>query len=274
MSHKDFAIKTAKKAGKLILKESEKNFKITQKKNKNDLVTEVDQKSEDLIIKEIQKKYPDHAIIAEESSFASKKKIEEYINAEYIWIIDPIDGTSNFVHGLPFYAVSIALYKQKDVSKSKNFQYLEGEIVLGVIYAPKLDYLFYAEKRKGAYFNNKKIKASKTNKVTNAMLSTGFPYKNKEMNFPHFELMTKKSRAVRRFGAATLDFAFIAAGMLDGHWEFNLKPWDIAAGALLVKEAGGLVTDTNGNLLDLFGGDILATNGKIHKEMIKNFEKL
>jgi len=269
-----FAIQTAKKAGRLIIKESKKGFKISQKRGKNDLVTNIDKASEELIIREICKNYPDHEIIAEESSFQSEKNLKSFQNAKYIWIVDPIDGTTNFAHGLPIYAVSIALYKQKTANRSKNFQYMEGEIILGVIYAPKLDYLFYAEKNKGAFFNKQKIKVSDTKKLENSLLSTGFPYENKEINFPYFEKMTKKTRAVRRLGAATLDLAFIAAGKIDGHWEFNLKPWDIAAGALIIKEAGGKITDTSGNTLDLFGGDILATNGKIQNQIIKDFSTI
>ena len=262
----DFTIKTAKKAGKLILKEAEKPLKIS-KKGKNDLVTQVDKASEELIIKEILKKYPEHKILAEEST----NEIEDLSGAEYLWIIDPIDGTTNFSHGLPQYSVSIAVMKISTKKTSKNFEYLGGEIIAGVVYAPKLSELFHAEKGKGAYLNNKRINVSEIKKIEDSLLVTGFPPTHKEENLKYFSKMLDKCQAVRRLGSAALDLAYIACGRFDGYWEFGLKPWDIAAGSLLVKEAGGKVTDTNGNLLDLFGKDILATNKKVHLELVKCF---
>lgn len=262
----DFTIRTAKKAGKLILKESEKPLQITKKK-KNDLVTHVDKASEALIIKEILKKYPDHKILAEESA----SQLEDISGEKYIWIIDPIDGTTNFSHGLPQYSISIAVMKISSKKTSKNYEYLDGEIIVGVVYAPKLGELFYAEKGKGAYLNGKKIKTSGIKTLEDSLLVTGFPPTRKEENLKYFAKMINKCQAVRRLGSAALDLAYIACGRFDGYWEFGLHPWDIAAGSLLVKEAGGKVTDTNGNLLDLFGKDILATNKKTHNELVKFF---
>lgn len=267
-----FAIKLAQKAGKAILKEA-KNIQITEK-SKNDFVTNADQAAETLITNAILKKYPDHAILAEEASFNVNIQAKDYVKSKYIWIIDPLDGTTNFSHGLPIYSVSIALFKTEFSESSKNFDYLTGEIVLGVVYAPAMNELFYAIKGKGAYLNNKKIQVSKTKTLESSLLVTGFPPTHKKMNLPYFMLMLEKGQAVRRLGSAALDLAYIAAGRFDGYWEFDLKPWDIAAGALLVSEAGGEVSDINGNLLDLFGKEIMATNGKIHQNLIKSFQTL
>lgn len=166
------------------------------------------------------------------------------------------------------------VFETKSAKSSKNFDYLEGEIVAGVVYAPVMDELFYAQRGKGAYLNGKRIKVSKTQKVANSLTVTGFPPTHKEQNLPYFNKMIFECRAVRRLGSAALDLCYIAAGRFDGYWEFGLKPWDIAAGALIVEEAGGQVTDSNGNMLDLFGKDILATNSKIHKEIVNKFRKI
>lgn len=268
----DFTINLAKKAGQIITKEAKK---ITiEEKRKNDLVTNADKASEKFLTQAILKKFPDHAILAEEADFAHKSEIKKLIKSPYIWIIDPLDGTTNFAHGLPIYSISIALFKTKTREKSQNFQYLSGEIVLGVVYAPALNELFYAQKGEGAFLNGKKITVSKTQKVLSSLAVTGFPYVNKEMNLPYFATMMKHAQAIRRLGSAALDLAYVANGRFDLYWEFGLKPWDIAAGSLIVEEAGGRVTDTNGNLLDLFGADLLATNEKVHQETIKIFEKI
>lgn len=269
----DFAIKTAKKAGKLALTYQKKGLQI-EEKAKNDLVTNADKACEKLIIKEIHKIFPDHAIMGEESSFAKKTSIKNYIKSEYIWLIDPIDGTTNYAHGLKEYGISIGLFQLTSVKSSKNFQYLSGELILGVVYAPALNELFYAAKDHGAYLNGKRIHVSKQTKIDNSLLATGFPYQNRKMNLPYFSRMLDNCQAIRRLGAASLDLCYVAAGRFDGYWEFDMKPWDIAAGALIVEEAGGTVTDTNGNQIDLFGKDILATNKKIHPGIIKIFSNI
>lgn len=270
----DLAIHAAQKAGRLIIKESKGKLKVDRKGHNNDLVTQVDKASEELIIKTIKSVYPKHAILGEESQVESEKTLEELMSAPYIWIIDPIDGTTNFVHGLPHFAVSIGVFKTKASKKSKNFEYLEGEMVAGVVFAPKLKELFYAEKNKGAFLNGEKIKVSQVKKVEGSLAATGFPAKNRHKNLPYFKKMLKNCQAMRRQGSASLDLAYVAAGRLDLFWEFSLNPWDIAAGALLVHEAGGKITDSYGNPLDLFGANILATNKKVHKESVKIFTEV
>ncbi|MBI4235212.1 inositol monophosphatase [Candidatus Peregrinibacteria bacterium] len=262
MTFLQFAIKTAQKAGKILLKESTKNLQIREKAA-DDFVTNADLESEKLIIKAIKKTYPAHGIFAEESHTANMP------NKEYIWLIDPLDGTTNYAHQLPLYCVSMGLLQIKKAEKSKNFNYLSGEIIAGVVFAPRLNELFYAEKGKGAYLNGKKIHVSNVRELSRAMTVTGFPPKNKEINMPYFTNMVRHSGVVRRFGAAALDLCYCARGAIDGFWELELKPWDIAAGSLIVIEAGGTVTDLNDQTLDLFGQEILATNTHIHREMMK-----
>ncbi len=268
-----FAIKTAKKAGKYVLAEQKKGL-IIEEKGKNDLVTNADRASEEMIIKEINKYYPDHSIIGEESSFINKSDFSEYANAEYIWLVDPIDGTTNYAHQLKEYAVSIGLFKLAKKEKSKNFQYLSGELIVGVVYAPGLDELFSASKGGGAHMNGNKIKVTKIDEVKNGLFATGFPYKNQGINLPYFNAMMMRCQAIRRLGAASLDLCYVAAGRFEGYWEFGLKPWDIAAGALIIEEAGGTVTDTNGNQIDLFGADIFGSNTKIHQETLDIFNNI
>ncbi|MBT4917115.1 inositol monophosphatase [Candidatus Peregrinibacteria bacterium] len=269
----DFAIQTAEKAGKLILKQEKETLQIDEKTNNNDLVTNVDKASEALIIKEIQKEYPSHAILAEESANL-ENQAEKYAQAKYIWIIDPIDGTTNFAHGLPLYSVSIGVFKTESKESSKNFEYITGELVAGVVHAPRLRETFSAYKGKGARLNGKKIHVSKRTPIKNCLTVTGFPTKDRERNLPYFQAMLSDCRAVRRLGSAALDLCYIACGRFDAYWEFGLKPWDVAAGSLIVEEAGGKATDTYGETLDLFGQDILATNGLVHKEVITKFKKL
>lgn len=267
-----FTINLAQQAGEIALKESKK-LKISFK-SKNNLVTNADKACEKLIKSEIKKNFSDHLILAEESHENFEEELEQHKNPKFIWIIDPIDGTTNYAHGLPLYSVSIALFKITAKDKSKNFEYLEGEIVLGVVHAPALNETFYAQKGKGAFLNGKKIAVSNAKKLTDSLMVTGFPYENKEMNLPYFIKMMDHCQAIRRLGSAALDLSYIAAGRFDGYWEFGLKPWDVAAGALIIEEAGGKVTDINGNILDLFGFDIMASNKKIHKEIIEVFKDL
>lgn len=273
MTYLDFAVGMALKAGEVILKQKKK-LTIETKSSKIDLVTNADKASEKSIISSIRKAFPDHGIIAEESESNFRDKIEELMNCSYIWIIDPLDGTTNFTHGLPHYCISIGLMKVNQAKKSRNFEYFQGELVAGVVYAPEMNQLFYAEKGKGAFLNNKKIHASKTKTLEYSLLATGFAYINKEKNIPYINAMIPRCRDLRRFGAAALDLCHTACGHFDGYWEFGLKPWDIAAGALIVAEAGGKVSDLNGNLLDLFGEEILCSNGKVHKEMVKVFSEI
>lgn len=269
------AVKIAQKAGELILKSSQKKFKISFK-GKNDLVTEIDLATEKFIIKEIKKLFPDHGILGEEMAFKAKNgiQIKDFNNCKYIWIIDPIDGTTNFSHGNPYYAISIGVFKTKVAQKSKNFEYLEGELIAGVVYAPTLKELYYAEKDKGAYLNGKKIHVSKINKLEKALLATDMGHSKKDTNIKYIAEILEKCQGIRRFGAASLDLCAVARGTIDAYWELNLKPWDMAAGILIIAEAGGKVTDISGNTLDLFGKQALTSNKKLHPEILKTFNVL
>lgn len=256
MDYLQSAEKAAREAGKYILSNLGKTKHISFKSKESNLVTEVDKKSEEIIIESLLKDFPDFDILAEESGASSTK------NSEFMWVIDPLDGTTNFAHGLPIFSVSIGLIKG-------------SEVIAGVVYDPTRDQLFSAEKGKGAYLNGKKLSVSKTKEINKALLVTGFPYnveENPDFCFERFIVMTKNSRAVRRLGSAALDFAYVAAGIFDGFWEVKLNPWDIAAGLLLVKEAGGKVTNFKGEESDIFNPQILASNGHIHEKMIELLE--
>lgn len=219
-------------------------------KNDKDIVTKVDKAVEDFIISTIKAKYPDHNIYAEESG--------RHLNgSEYCWIIDPIDGTTSFVHGQPFYSVSIALYQN-------------GEPLAGVVAAPKLGEIFWAEKGKGAFMNGERIHVSSRDKLINSVLSTGFACVragDQINNLPRFSRVVPKIRGVRRYGSAAMDMAYVACGRLEGFWEMRLNLYDIAAGVLLVKEAGGDVCDFSGNPTFPENGTV-ATNGIITKELL------
>lgn len=247
------AISTAKKAGNLLNRNFGKVKSIEYKEGEiKNVVTDLDKKSEDLIIKEIKKYFPQHNILSEEIG-------ELKTNSDYLWVIDPLDGTVNYSHNVPLYSVSIGILHKK-------------EIIAGVIYNPTSKELFCAEKNKGAFLNGKKISVSKVNKVEKSCLVTGFPYNvkyNPSNVFEHFILFLKKSQAVRRLGSAALDLAYLAAGRFDGYWEVNLKPWDKAAGILLVNEAGGRVTDFKNIPLKLNEPNLLASNNFIHNEMLE-----
>ncbi len=250
----NIALTAAKEAGHIIHKHSQQldRVKISQK-DKNDFVSEVDIKAEQAIIHTIQKAYPDHSIMAEESGY------QEHEQSEYTWIIDPIDGTTNFLHGFPFYAVSIAV-------KYKN------KIEHGLIYDPIRLEVFSASRGQGAMLNNQRIRVNKEIQFAKTLIGTGFPFRNKEIAQKYFDTFTKifdQCAGVRRAGAAALDLAYVASGRLDGFWEFGLKPWDVAAGSLLIKEAGGLVCDTEGQENYLNTGNIVAGNPKILKSLLQ-----
>jgi myo-inositol-1(or 4)-monophosphatase len=238
-------------AGEIIREGFGKNFQIEYKTNEKNLVTEIDKKSEKAIMDFISKKYPSHAILAEESG-------EHKQDSEYLWVIDPLDGTTNFAHGLPIFSVSIGVMKK-------------NEIVAGVVYDVMQNIYYSAEKGSGAFANAKKINVSNNDKLGLVVLVTGFPYNitdNPDNAFERFASLTKKSRGMRRLGSAAIDFAYVARGVFDGFWEVSLHPWDMCAGKLLVEEAGGLVTDFYGNEISIFTPQILASNKKIHQQMI------
>lgn len=227
-------------------------FTISNKEGRNNLVTEADHASEKAIIEVIKKKYPDHFILTEESGELPQ-------NSDYKWIVDPVDGTINFAHGIPINCVSIGLeYK--------------GEIVMGMVYNPHLKELFFAEKGKGATLNDKPILVSSETDAMKSCLATGFPYVY--INTPNgplqvFERFIREGVPVRRLGSAAIDLCWVACGRFDGFYEHKLEAWDSAAGSLIVKEAGGKVTDFTGNDFSVYQHRILATNGLIHEQMLK-----
>jgi len=227
------------------------------KKGIGDFVTSADLNSEQTIIKTLQKAYPKIKIISEETNPEVDLNLHEKK-----WIIDPLDGTLNFLHGLPHFAISIALM-------------IKDKIISGVIYDPIKDELFWAEKGVGAYLNNTRIRVSQRNQLKDALISTGIPWKGMESSHKNYlkilENIMKNSSGIRRYGSAALDLAYVAAGRYDAFWEFNLKTWDIAAGALLVKEAGGYVGNINKNENYLYTGNIYACNNNLIDELESGF---
>lgn len=248
----DFVKKIAVSAGKIAIAEFAKSgSRKLDFKSEKDLVTESDRKIENFIISEVHKKFPAHDIFGEETGRTSK-------GCEYCWVIDPIDGTTSFVHGQPFFSVSIALQRK-------------GVTVAGAVSAPKLGELFWAEKGKGAFCNKARIYVSSRDRLVNSVLATGFACLRsnlKDNNLPLFNKILPKLRGVRRYGSAAIDLSYVACGRLEGFWELNLKPYDIAAGVLILQEAGGEVCDLRGKQNYPEDG-ILATNGKITKEFLK-----
>ncbi|VAV84770.1 Inositol-1-monophosphatase [hydrothermal vent metagenome] len=246
----DAAIEMARKAGEL-LRGSLGAVDSVEFKGAVDIVTEMDKRAEALIVGAIKGRFPEHGILAEEGG-------EVVSTSPYRWIIDPLDGTTNYAHGFPFYCVSIGIEAH-------------GVMEAGVVYAPAMDELFTAEKGKGAYLNGERIHVSKTAKLDTSLLATGFPYDirtSKDNNLDHFGNFAVRSQAIRRAGAAAYDLCTVAAGRFDGFWEMKLRPWDIAAGLLMVEEAGGMVTDFGNAPVSLEQGEVLATSGLIHAEML------
>lgn len=248
----NFAIETARDAGHILLEKFGKKINITKKGDIN-LVTEADLASEALIIERIKSYYPRHAILAEESGEA----VVAGGDSQWKWVIDPLDGTTNFAHGYPCFCVTLALEH-------------DGDIVIGVTFDPTRDELFAAERGHGASLNGRKIKVSATEDLGESLIVTGFPYDFKEReNFArHLTDFLLYSRGVRRDGSAAIDMAYVACGRFDGFWEEGLNPWDVAAGKLLIEEAGGWVTDYRGGALSIYTPPICASNGLIHKQMI------
>jgi myo-inositol-1(or 4)-monophosphatase len=247
----NFAIRVARDAGRLLRDRVGTKIDIDHKGAIN-IVTDVDLASEQLIRDAIATHYPRHQVLAEEGGLADN-------TSEYRWVVDPLDGTTNFAHGYPVFCVSIALEYQ-------------GESVLGVVYDPMRDELFAAERGGGAALNNLPIHVSGTGDLMQSLLSTGFPYDIKTStltNLDHWANFAMNAQALRRDGAAALDLCYVACGRYDGFWELNLSPWDTAAGALIVTEAGGRVTDFAGNKFSNYEPQVLASNGLIHDRMIE-----
>jgi len=243
------AVEAARCAGALLKSRLGKIKKISYKGEIN-LVTDVDKKSESLIVKIVTSRYPDHEILSEESAFTPS-------GSRYKWIIDPLDATTNYAHGFPFFCVSIALEK-------------EGDIIVGAVYDPMRGELFYAQKRKGAFLNGKRIMVSRVGILKRALLATGFSYTVSKYNasLVHFKNFLIRAQAVRRAGSAALDLCYVACGRFDGFWELDLKPWDMAAGKLIVEEARGRVSSFSGGKYSVYAQEILASNKKVHREMI------
>lgn len=256
------AINIAAKAGEWIKSKQGHISSLKTKSSVRDLVTEADKGSENMIRKLLQTYFPTHAFLGEESvdtvsEAGGSNVLKSMSEAEYLWIVDPIDGTTNFVHGFPFYAVSIALAHK-------------GEIIVGVIYNPSNDEMFVAEKGKGAYVRGRLMTVSAEKKLQDSLVGSGFlPHHDVlEQNLSTMRKLAKEVRSIRTTGSAALHLAYVAAGRLSGFCEYGLSPWDVAAGALIVQEAGGCVTDHIGSPYQLSTRNVVATNGHIHDELI------
>ncbi len=249
----NIAVKAARRAGAIINRASQDIGTLTVKsKNYNDFVSEVDVAAERVIIDTLKDAYPDHGFLGEESGSSENQ-------SDFIWIIDPLDGTTNFLHNFPQYCVSIALQHK-------------GEITQAVIYEPNRNDLYTATKGRGAFLNDKRIRVSKCDKLQQSLIGTGFPFrdfKHLDTYLAMFKSMLQKTSGIRRPGSAALDLAYVANGSLDAFWEIGLSPWDIAAGALLVQEAGGIISNLNGKNGWLESGNVLAASPKIYDAMVE-----
>jgi myo-inositol-1(or 4)-monophosphatase len=248
---KNTLLKAAHAGAALLKQYFEGTFEIQSKDTINNLVTEVDKKSETAIINVIQETYPDHFILSEEIGAITTE-------SDYKWIIDPIDGTVNFAHGIPICCVSIGLEHK-------------GRMLMGCVLNPFMNELFFAQSGEGAYLNGKKISVSKKADLESACLVTGFPYRWAKVDtdpIPVFEKFIRMGLPVRRLGSAAIDLCWVACGRFDGFWEYNLNPWDIAAGYLIIEEAGGRISNFNGAPYDVYDKQTLATNGIIHQQML------
>jgi len=247
------AVKAARKAGSIITRSSYDLDKLTiRRKQQNDFVSEVDHAAEEAVISVLKEAYPDHGFLGEESGYHDK-------DAEFLWVIDPLDGTTNFLHGNPQYCVSIALLHK-------------GALNQAVVFDPNRNELFTASKGAGAFLNDRRIRVSKTDKIEDALLGTGFPFREVDRLDEYMKMLEnamKTCSGVRRPGAAALDLAWVACGRLDGFWEMGLSSWDMAAGALLIREAGGLVGDFAGEDKYLDSGRIVAANSKLFAALLR-----
>jgi myo-inositol-1(or 4)-monophosphatase len=252
----NFAIQTAREAGQLLAERLGSILKV-HNKGEIELLTESDLASERLIIDRIKTFHPRHAILAEESGETETGNLAES-KGEWKWIIDPLDGTTNYAHGYPCFCVSIALEHN-------------GVLELGVIYDPMRDEMFTAERGQGAALNGRRISVSEIDNLNRALLCTGFPYDVRERSefTRHFASFIMNAQAVRRDGAAAIDLAYVACGRFDGFWEEGLKPWDLAAGVLMIEEAGGKVTNYDGSPFSVYQPPILASNGLVHEQMMR-----
>ncbi|TVY03211.1 inositol monophosphatase family protein [Cohnella terricola] len=256
------AVNCAAKAGEWIKSKIGSITQLDTKYSMQDLVTEVDKGAERMIRNLIGTHFPTHSFLGEEGvepgPEASAKALQDVSNAEYLWIVDPVDGTTNYVHGFPFYSVSIALAHR-------------GQVIVGVVYDPSRDELFVAERGKGAYVHGRKMQVSQEATLNQSLIATGFPadpHVALPANMKGIQALAPKVRNLRIAGSAALHLAYVAAGRLSGFWEMNLSAWDIAAGSLLVEEAGGRMSDTVGEPYQLAVRNVVATNGRIHGELL------
>jgi myo-inositol-1(or 4)-monophosphatase len=251
------AVDAARAAGRLLRDELSGARRIAYKGSPTNLVTEMDQRAEALILERLRRAFPDDAILAEEQGAAGGR-------SDRRWIVDPLDGTTNYAHGLPIFGVSIALEAAR-------------RLVLGVVYDPTRDELFVGERNEGATLNDAPIRVSATPLVDESLLATGFPYNIRETadtNLKEYAAMSVRARAIRRLGSAVIDLAYVACGRFDGYWELRLGAWDVAAGAVLVEEAGGRITAVDGRPLDVDAPTLLATNGLIHDELLRTLREI
>ncbi len=255
----NIGIRAARAAGKVITQNIDRYDPMTiEKKQRNDFVTEIDRKAEAEIINTLGRSYSDHSFLCEESGLIGDA------NSEFQWIIDPLDGTTNFIHGLPHFSVSIALTQN-------------GKLFQAVVYDPMRQELFTAGKGEGAFLDSKRLRVSPTSKLENALLSSGFPYRDgQDLDFyqrtsRHY---TERSGGVRRLGSAALDLAYVAAGRIDGTWLTGLSSWDMAAGGLIVREAGGLLNDFDGGDDWMSKGEVIAATPKVHHQMMEVMKPL
>jgi myo-inositol-1(or 4)-monophosphatase len=248
---KRVAVDLARQSG-AILRRGQARIRHIEYKGKIDLVTEMDKKVERQIARGLSRAFPTHDLLAEEQL----QNVDS--GADFRWIVDPLDGTTNYAHNLPLFSVSIGL------------QY-KGAIVLGVVYQPVLDEMFVAVRGGGARLNGKPIAVTSERKLERSLLVTGFPYDmhtTRHDNLGHFRAFAKKAQAVRRLGSAALDLCYVACGRFEGYWELKLAPWDLAAGSLIASEAGARVTNTSGGRFSIYDGGLVASNGKIHRQML------
>jgi myo-inositol-1(or 4)-monophosphatase len=251
----DTAAEIAREAGGLVAQCFERRIGF-ELKGEHDLVTEADRASERLIVERLRSHFPSHSIVAEEGGGVVN-------SSEYCWYVDPLDGTTNFAHGFPVYNVTLGLERS-------------GEMIAGVVYDPMRNEMFSCEKGAGAWLNNRRIRVSTTAKLEEALVATGFPSfrRHQNVNIHFYYQLAMLSHGVRRAGAAALDLAYVAAGRLEAFWEFGLKPWDMAAGILLVAEAGGLCSDMKGGPAALRGPHLLVDNGRIHDQIVGVFDEI